>query len=259
MQELNKKTMKIATYFLVATALCLGMAVGQHTEEGSLRKRKQQSDESTFVKKFGNSDRYEDLDFRNRELVSSKSSRDSSNLLPPSKPMSTRVAPENIALPEWLVLAGRVTHVFIKGSFGKLRKNTQSILIQSAQDILQGLIESRFGASGNEKVIASKGKIFTDKRGSKHVRFSEEINGLPVAGSGLILHADESGEIYAINGNFINGGSIPTEPSLDAGEAILHALAGSNIPPKCANNPSIAVAPDAKGGGAPRLDVYSGV
>ena len=121
--------MKKATYFLVATALCLGMAVGRHIEKGSLRKRKQQPDESTFVKDFGNSDRYEDLDFRNRELVSSKSKRYKSHLLTSSKPMSTRAEPENNALPEWLVLAGRVKHVFIKGSFGKLLKNTQSILI----------------------------------------------------------------------------------------------------------------------------------
>ncbi|MET0405304.1 MAG: M4 family metallopeptidase [Cystobacter sp.] len=44
------------------------------------------------------------------------------------------------------------------------------------------------------------GRSHVDARGHRHLRFQQTFQGLPVVGGELVLHADEAGEVYAING-----------------------------------------------------------
>ena len=72
------------------------------------------------------------------------------------------------------------TPAFIKGEFGVLKglgQANDAAVRSAAQSVLHGLLASHFGASGNEKMMP--GKMYTDKRGAVHVRFSQQINGLP--------------------------------------------------------------------------------
>lgn len=48
-----------------------------------------------------------------------------------------------------------------------------------------------------------------DKSGSRHLRFNQRINGIPVWGKELLLHFDASGEIYQLNGNYLPDGPLP--------------------------------------------------
>ena len=60
-----------------------------------------------------------------------------------------------------------------------------------------------------------------------HVRFSQTLNGLPVAGAGLVLHSRADGTVFGVNGEFVSGKELPVAPSLDAETALATALAHS--------------------------------
>ena len=117
------------------------------------------------------------------------------------------------------------TPSFVKGDFGALKglgQASDATLRGSAQSVLQALLAGQFGASGKEKVVP--GKVYTDPRGGVHLRFSQQINGLPVAGAGMVLHARADGAVFAVNGEFVKGEGLPATASLDAETALAVAL-----------------------------------
>jgi len=145
------------------------------------------------------------------------------------------------------------TPSYILGTFGHLNdigQRTDTSIRVAATSILENVLIHDFGASGNERMLPNEGKIFTDKKGSKHIRFAQEINDYPVAGGGMVLHAAEDGVVYAINGDFVNGDLIASEPSLESYEAIGSALASFitvTDATSCLDDPTLAVARDADG------------
>jgi Zn-dependent metalloprotease len=63
----------------------------------------------------------------------------------------------------------------------------------------------------------------SDELGQSHVRFQQYLNGLPVVGGQLTVHADGlSGRVHAVTGRFIAGEALASEPALE-GEAALAA------------------------------------
>lgn len=121
---------------------------------------------------------------------------------------------------------------FLQGDFGELRGVGQggvdgSAVQESARDIVQGLVGG-LGASGNERLVP--GKVNRSKDNSVHVRFQQEINGMPVEGAAIMLHADADGNVFAVNGEFVSGLKVPTTPALGAEEALSAALEESVIP-----------------------------
>jgi vibriolysin len=104
---------------------------------------------------------------------------------------------------------------------------SEDALRGSAKKALQGLLISHFGTAGNEEMVATK--VLTDELGAVHVRFAERLNGLPVAGAGMVLHAHADGKIFAVNGDFVRGGALPLVPALDSETALEIALGKAGI------------------------------
>ncbi|MFY0578516.1 M4 family metallopeptidase [Cystobacter fuscus] len=66
-----------------------------------------------------------------------------------------------------------------------------------------------------------------DERGHTHVRYAQMKNGLPVVGQELVVHANESGLVYAVNGSARDGEQVSPEASLSAEAATRVALSAT--------------------------------
>ena len=110
------------------------------------------------------------------------------------------------------------TPAFATGHFGAVNTLSEAALRASAKSALQGIVIEHFGAAGNEEMVVTK--VVKDKVGALHVRFEQELNGLPVAGAGMVLHAQADGTIFAVNGDFVPGGDLPLHPDLGAISAL---------------------------------------
>jgi bacillolysin len=121
------------------------------------------------------------------------------------------------------------TPAFVTGHFdGAVNAVSEAALRASAKSALQRVVIEHFGATGNEEMVVSK--VFKDKVGALHVRFEQELNGLPVAGAGMVLHARADGTIFAVNGDFVPDGNLPVHPDLDAITALGQAkITGTRV------------------------------
>ncbi|QRK09717.1 M4 family metallopeptidase [Archangium violaceum] len=63
-----------------------------------------------------------------------------------------------------------------------------------------------------------------DERGHTHIRYAQMKNGLPVVGHELIVHVDESGRVYAVNGTARDGENVPATARIDRDAATTAAL-----------------------------------
>jgi len=52
-----------------------------------------------------------------------------------------------------------------------------------------------------------------------HVRLDQVYHGIPVFGKQLIVHIDPSGQVASVNGEFVPGIDVPTQPSIGAEQA----------------------------------------
>lgn len=68
-----------------------------------------------------------------------------------------------------------------------------------------------------------------DDFGQTHVRLQERINGLPVVGAEYIVHADASGDVFAMNGRFAPDRDLPRAATVHAWDAIERAAAQAGI------------------------------
>jgi len=120
------------------------------------------------------------------------------------------------------------TPAFITGHFGVLNALSEAALRASAKSALQGIVIEHFGAAGNEEMVVTK--VVKDKVGALHVRFEQKLNGLPVAGAGMVLHAHADGTIFAVNGDFVPGGDLPLHPDLGSIAALGQAkITGARV------------------------------
>jgi Zn-dependent metalloprotease len=110
------------------------------------------------------------------------------------------------------------TPAFATGHFGAVNAVSKAALRASAKSALQGIVIEHFGAAGNEEMVVTK--VGKDKVGALHVRFKQELNGLPVAGAGMVLHAHADGTIFGVNGDFVPGGDLPLNPDLGSMTAL---------------------------------------
>jgi len=117
---------------------------------------------------------------------------------------------------------------FVNGHLGAVHAASEATLRASAKSALQGIVIKHFGAAGNEDMVVTK--VVKDKVGGLHVRFEQKLNGLPVAGAGMVLHAHEDGTIFAVNGDFVPGGDLPLHPDLGSMAALGQAkITGARV------------------------------
>ncbi|ABZ78028.1 peptidase M4 thermolysin [Shewanella halifaxensis HAW-EB4] len=107
--------------------------------------------------------------------------------------------------------------ILVTGDLGSLNTASKASLHASAKSSLNRLLNEKFAADGDEEMTATK--VMKDKTGGVHIRFEQQLNGLPVAGAGMVVHADANGSIYAINGDFIPSAGLPTKPNIKASDA----------------------------------------
>jgi Zn-dependent metalloprotease len=133
------------------------------------------------------------------------------------------------------------------GSMGDTRGKSAFALNEVAKNALRNILARDFGALGNEEMIVRK--VNTDKVGSVHVRFDQRLNGLPVAGAGMVLHARADGTITGVNGEFVNGDKLPVRPGLDARSALAVALASAKPGLRRVTDPELTYVLGTKGVG----------
>jgi vibriolysin len=112
------------------------------------------------------------------------------------------------------------------GTLGATRGKSDFALNEAARNALYNIVTRDFGATGVEEMVPTR--VITDKAGGIHVRFRQTLNGLPVAGAGMVLHARADGRIVGVNGEFVSGKTLPVRPGLDGQAALAVALAKSD-------------------------------
>ena len=85
-----------------------------------------------------------------------------------------------------------------------------------------------------------------DSLGYTHVRLRQIYNGIEVDGRELIVHLNAAGNVYEVNGEFLEGLSIATKPTVTAASAASAAMkaakaAGAKSPSATAEDASLAV------------------
>lgn len=85
-----------------------------------------------------------------------------------------------------------------------------------------------------------------DRFGFTHVRLRQIYNGIEVDGRELIVHLNAAGNVYEVNGEFLEGLSIATKPTVTAASAASAAMkaakaAGAKSPSATAEDASLAV------------------
>ena len=127
------------------------------------------------------------------------------------------------------VLTDRTTNGLVLAKGGFFAGKIDITSIASAQDagiaILQALPES----SGNETFVPINSNPM-------HMRFGQQIHGMGVEGASLYVHVDKYGSIIGVNGEIVDGTSVPPEPTIDAGQAIEIALKESRVPAEVHGN-----------------------
>lgn len=92
----------------------------------------------------------------------------------------------------------------------------------AAKNVLMDTLVLHFDANGDEDMHPTK--INADKAGNVHIRFHQEINGLPVDGAAMMVHAKANGEVFAVNGDFAPNKNLPIVPKVDASQALRSAI-----------------------------------
>jgi Zn-dependent metalloprotease len=112
---------------------------------------------------------------------------------------------------------------FIRGKLGKLNIANDIAIANSAKQSLKDALSTYSHAKGTEKlnlVRINKNK----KKNNIHVRFQQEVNGMPVEGTSLTVNSDPIGNTLAINGEFCGGDAVAAEPNLSAEASLAKAL-----------------------------------
>ena len=112
--------------------------------------------------------------------------------------------------------------ILIKGKLGKI--DNSIFASASAQSQAKNILESLAEATGHETFVP---KSYNDAR---HIRFGQQIHGMEVEGAALYVHADKAGNVIGVNGELVDGASVPSEPTIDAKLAIKAALEESRVP-----------------------------
>ncbi len=113
---------------------------------------------------------------------------------------------------------------FIAGSLGRLEPGDHAGAALRFIEELAPVLR----ATGREQLALDR--VQEDELGKVHVRFRQTLNGLPVVGADLIVHADKStGKVYAINGTFVPDENLPRRAALGAKEALQQAALEAGI------------------------------
>ena len=101
---------------------------------------------------------------------------------------------------------------FVDSAFGRdlsAKSSDGELYRLSVKNFLQDFAATEFDALGTEDFKAYR--VRQDDQGKVHTRFDQYLHGVRVVGAQMIVHADaETGEVYAVNGQFARDNDLPT-------------------------------------------------
>lgn len=125
-------------------------------------------------------------------------------------------SPENHVGPAIVADGG---HVFLTGKLGDISRRTPESFLA---DLL-----APFSRSGQVSLAATRTKV--DDLGLQHVKFQQYINDLPVVGAEMILHSDDEGNVYAVNGVFADDASVASRAGMSGKAAFELAISRFSV------------------------------
>jgi vibriolysin len=84
------------------------------------------------------------------------------------------------------------------------------------------IARAKVGAQIGELKAASRR---VDQLGKNHIRLRQEIDGKPVFGADLVVHAEADGRVYLVNGRYVKPKAVAKQAKLNADQAIAAAAA----------------------------------
>jgi vibriolysin len=130
---------------------------------------------------------------------------------------------------------------FVTGPLGKLNGSPD----KAAKEFLKAQ-KALLKMAGTEDfdVVSTK----KDSLGFTHIKMAQKLRGLPVIGAEYIVHADASGNIYAMNGRFAPDNDLPRHPTVDSVGALNRAAAQRGvIVARYTDSPSLVYVVNEKG------------
>ncbi|AKJ04117.1 Zn-dependent metalloprotease [Archangium gephyra] len=115
------------------------------------------------------------------------------------------------ALPSAQVLGAHEDGVpyMIRGRFGTSASALRGVSASEAHTHVSSALSRLtpvFRLNTSDLVVR---RLSQDEQGHTHIRYEQTKNGLPVVGHELVVHVDESGLVYAVNGSARDGESVP--------------------------------------------------
>jgi len=114
-------------------------------------------------------------------------------------------------------IAGKGEPIFLKGDFGNMTGRAGAA----------SMLRSYSPMLGDAELVEVSDK--TDHLGMRHVRVRQFIDGLPVIGSDMLVHADNSGTVYAINGRFVDTTQTARRATISEKGALAKGLSIANL------------------------------
>lgn len=111
---------------------------------------------------------------------------------------------------------------FLRGDLGCFPADDPAL---GAALFVETLALDNFDATGSETLKAQN--VFHDELGQVHVRLTQQINGVPVVGAQVVVHADaETGRVHLLNGEMVTEHEVDSYPTLEADAALKKVQAG---------------------------------
>jgi bacillolysin len=98
-------------------------------------------------------------------------------------------------------------------------------LSKAAGDVLLEVLRDYFGSDQDfEDQVIPQGKPLHAEQGGFHQRFIQKINNYSVEGASLVVHIDSTGELVAVNGEFVEGKGLSMIATLTSKQALTIAI-----------------------------------
>ncbi|WNG54447.1 peptidase M4 [Archangium gephyra] len=115
----------------------------------------------------------------------------------------------------------------VTGQLGRLSPAGSVGELRAKDELRDAVVELApvFRVSGEDLVFK---RSSVDEQGHRHLRFQQTLNGLRVVGGELVMHADGTGNIYAVNGSLRSGEQLSAAARVAPEAALRAAVIGSS-------------------------------
>ncbi|KFA89887.1 peptidase M4 [Archangium violaceum Cb vi76] len=115
----------------------------------------------------------------------------------------------------------------VTGQLGRLSPSGSVGELRAKDELREAVVELApvFRVSGEDLVFK---RSSVDEQGHRHLRFQQTLNGLRVVGGELVMHADGTGNIYAVNGSLRSGEQLSAAARVAPEAALRAAEVGSS-------------------------------